>query len=511
MSSELLINVSPFETRIARIENGRAEEVYIERERERGTRGNIYKGRVQRVIPGIQAAFIDIGQPKAGFLYAGDIVESDQEREQRLELTQIPDNDENSNDFHDDTTIKPTSRDTPQIDHLLREGQEFIVQVSKEPIASKGPRLTSLISLAGRYLVYLPTYDHVGIARRLDEPIERARLLEIGKGLKTDTGGMIIRTAAEGRSSMELQQDFEFLQRLWQDVEQRISNAAPGSLVHMELNLYLRAMRDFVDQDVEKIHVDSREAYQRMKKFASRFMPEITDKIFYYPGERPIFDVYGVEEELDRALKRRVSLRSGGHLVIDQTEALIVIDVNSGSFVHSRNLEETSFKTNIEASHEIVHQLRLRNLGGIIVVDFIDMQDEEHRNQLISVLEEALKRDKVKTHIVQYSALGLVEMTRKRTRESLGRILMRECDHCDSTGHIKSLVTLCHQIFRELVAEARAFPCHRLMVIAHPSIIDLLLGEESDQVLALEKFTSKEISLESNDSLLPEQFEIVPL
>ena len=284
-----------------------------------------------------------------------------------------------------------------------------------------------------------------------------------------------------------------------------------GGLIHKEMNLYLRAMRDFVDDEIEKIHIDSRDAYDRMKKFAKRFMPEVAKKLYYYPGERPIFDVYGIEEEINRALKRRVPLKSGGHIVIDQTEALIAIDVNSGSFVSSRNLEETGFKTNLEAVYEIVHQLRLRNLGGIIVLDFIDMQEEENRKRLIEVLEEALKRDKAKSHIVQFSDLGLVEMTRKRTRESLGRTLMQECPQCGAVGHVKSQTTLCYQLFREVVAESRAYPCKKLMVIAHPSIIDLLLGEESEDIARLETFTGKEISLKSDAELAPEHYEIVLL
>ncbi len=514
MSTELLVNVAPFETRIVRIENGLAEEIYIERERERGLRGNIYKGRVQRVLPGIQAAFVDIGLDKAGFLYAGDIVEPDVNGNGYLPAPQDEDPDAGKDEAQNETpaAYSHNRRNVPAINNLLKEGQEIIVQVSKDPIASKGPRLTSLASLAGRYLVYLPNYDHVGIARRIESAEERDRLLEIGEAIKPENGGgIIIRTVAEGHNLFELQDDLKFLMRLWKDIEQRMQHGHAGGLIHKEMNLYLRAMRDFVDDEIEKIHIDSRDAYDRMKKFAKRFMPEVAKKLYYYPGERPIFDVYGIEEEINRALKRRVPLKSGGHIVIDQTEALIAIDVNSGSFVSSRNLEETGFKTNLEAVHEIVHQLRLRNLGGIIVLDFIDMQEEENRKRLIEVLEEALTRDKAKSHIVQFSGLGLVEMTRKRTRESLGRTLMQECPKCGGIGHVKSQTTLCHQLFREVVAESRAYPCKKLMVIAHPSIIDLLLGEESEDIARLETFTGKEISLKSDAELAPEHYEIVLL
>ncbi len=510
MSIELLVNVTPFETRVARIENGLAEEVYIERERERGLRGNIYSGRVQRVLPGIQASFVDIGMARAGFLYAGDIARpeaevSEEQTSRDADEEAIASNRETESN-HETASAQ---RQFPDISTLIRENQQLTVQVSKEPIASKGPRLTSLVSLAGRYLVYLPGHDHIGIAHRIEDADERNRLLDVANDIKPEGGGLIVRTVAEGRTLGELKQDLEFLLRMWADIEERLKHAAPASLVHKELNLYLRMMRDFVDVDVEKIHVDSRDAYERMQSFAKRFMPEVADRLYYYPGERPIFDVYGVEEEIDRALKRRVKLKSGGHIVIDQTEALIAIDVNSGSFTGSRTMEETSFKTNLEAVHEIVHQLRLRNLGGIIVVDFIDMQEEENKKRLLEVLEEALARDHAKTHIVHLSDLGLVEMTRKRTRESLGRTLLGECPHCGGIGHIRSEITICHQIFREVVAEARAYPCNALMIVAHPSIIDRLLGEDSESVSALERFLKKEIVLNSDEKLDPSRYEIV--
>jgi len=505
MSAELLVNTSPFETRIARIENGLAEEVYIERERERGLKGNIYKGRVQRVLPGIQAAFVDIGLNKSGFLYAGDIAAPETESLDD-ESTENENNDESDTEDNE-----PRRRIIPPINTLVREGQEILVQVSKDPIASKGPRLTSLLSLAGRYLVYLPALEHVGIARRLEGDAERERLLTIGHDIRPDNAGLIIRTVAEGHSKEELQDDLNFLIRLWNDIEKRSSNTITGSVIHAELSLHLRVMRDYVDDEVQKIHVDSRETYQSMKKFAENFMPEVAKRLYYYPGDRPIFDVYGVEEELDRALKRKVPLKSGGHIVIDQTEALIAIDVNSGSFVRSRSMEETGFKTNLEAIHEIVHQLRLRNLGGIIVVDFIDMQEEENKTRMLEVLEEALTRDKTKTNVIQLSSLGLVEMTRKRTRDSLGRILLSECSRCESVGFTKSPTTICYQLFREVVAEARAYPCEKLMIIAHPKLIDVLLGEESEQVASLEAFLNKQIALKSDSQLDPEHFEIALL
>ena len=506
MSVELLVNVAPFETRIARIENGQAEELYIERDR--GLKGNIYKGRVQRVLPGIQAAFVNIGLEKAGFLYAGDVATAKHNDDPPMPET-IEHDEEHEEEAKKSQQQQPQRRNVPPIANLLTEQQELMVQVSREPIASKGPRLTSQIGLPGRYLVYMPYLDHIGIARRLEGNQERERLLKICQAMQPKQGGIIIRTVAEGKEEPELRQDLDFLLRLWADIEKRSKNSGPGSLIHKELNLYLRVMRDYVDAEVEKIHIDSREAYDAMKKFARRFMPEVAKRLYYYPGDRPIFDVYGVEEKIELALKRRVPLKSGGHIVIDQTEALIAIDVNSGSFVGSRNMEETGFKTNLEAVHEIVHQLRLRNLGGIIVVDFIDMQEEENKKKLIEVLEEALKRDKAKSHIVQFSDLGLVEMTRKRTRESLGRMLLNECSHCHGVGLSKSPITICYQLFREVVAEARAYPCDKLTIIAHPEIIDLLLGEENENVLQLEQFLDKEISLESNEAFVADHYEVV--
>ncbi len=504
MSTELLVNIAPFETRVARIENGLAEEVYIERAR--GLKGNIYKGRVQRVLPGIQAAFVDIGLEKSGFLYAGDII-----RTEANDLDDRAEDDDHSPDDTDNEAEQRRQRNVPAIDSLIRERQDILVQVSKDPIASKGPRLTSLVSLAGRYLVYLPGVNHVGIARRLESAEERDRLLMIANTIRPDNAGLIVRTVAEGHSEEDLREDLRFLQLLWQDIEKRAKDAPSCSMLHMDLKLYLRVMRDYVDDEVKKIHVDSREAYQTMKKFARRFMPEVAKRLYYYPGERPLFDVYGVEKEIDAALDRRVGLRSGGHLVIDQTEALIAIDVNSGSFTGSRNMEETGFKTNLEAAHEIVHQLRLRNLGGIIVIDFIDMRDEDNKLRLMEVLREALKRDKTKTHMAQLSSLGLVEMARKRTRDSLGRMLLHTCRRCDGTGLRKSTLTICYQLFRAIVAEGRAYPCEKLMIIAHPQLIDLMLGEQSEWVSRLETFLGKEIMLKSDSQFSPEHYEVALL
>ncbi|MDX8393783.1 MAG: Rne/Rng family ribonuclease [Mariprofundales bacterium] len=492
MPTELLINVSPYESRIARVEEGRVEELYIEREQERGLRGNIYKGRVQRVLPGIQAAFVNIGLERAGFLHVSDVACIS-----KTEPIKTPQ--ENKN-------CKLT---WPDIHDLLSEDQEIIVQVSREPIASKGPRLTCMLSLAGRYFVLLP-YDlnHIGIAHRIEGTEERQRLLESAEALKPDNGGLVVRTAAEGKHLFELQADVQFLQKMWQEISLRISCSSPCSLIHKELNIYLRVIRDFVDDSVESIHIDSKQAYDSIKLFTRRFMPEVKKCLHHYEGNKPLFSRYHIEEEITLALNKSVRLKSGGYLVIEQTEALVAIDVNSGSFVKSSSLEETSFKTNLEAANEIVHQLRLRNLGGIIVVDFIDMQEQKSRDTLMEVLREALQRDKAKVCVVRLSELGLVEMTRKRTRESLGRTLLHHCPHCKGRGRTRSIVTICYDIFRELLDESRTYPCDELVIIAHPSVIERLLGEEAKYLSALEQFIDKPIYLKKEVHLHPEQFEI---
>jgi len=487
VEGELLVNVAPYETRIARVENGRAEEVYIERAHARGVRGNIYKGRVVRIVPGIQAAFVEIGLPRAGFLYAGDVRRPAALREE------------------DEPASMPG---IPSIGTLMNEGDEILVQVLRDPIGAKGPRLTTQIGLPGRFLVLLPEADFVGVAKRIESPEERTRLAEIAARIKPKGAGLIVRTVAEGCSEEELMQDLAFLKRLWEDIQSRAQHAPAGSLLYQDLDLPLQVMRDYVDRRVVKIHVDSRETYERMRGFAERFMPEVLDRIFYYPGERPIFDLYGVEQEIEQALKKRIPLRSGGYIVIEQTEALVAIDVNSGGHISSRNLEETGFKTNLEAAREIAHQLRLRNLGGIIVIDFIDMREEAHRQRLLAAFEEALARDPAKTVIVQFSALGLLLMTRKRTRDSLNRTLLASCACCSGLGRVKSATTICYQLFRELVAEARAYPCERLTVVVHPQIATRLRSEEATHLAKLEAFLKRRITIVEDDRFRPDQYEV---
>lgn len=486
MSEELLINVTPQETRIAYVENGVLQEVHIERTRKRGLVGNVYKGKVCRVLPGMQAAFVDIGLERTAFLHISDIAQPDED----IDIMQRPDD---------------------AIMHLLKEGQEVVVQVVKDPMGTKGARLTTQISIPSRYLVYMPGADHIGVSQKIEDETERQRLKDIISAHyeEFDPGGYIMRTVAEGVNEEALVKDMRFLQKLWRDIQDAVKSTATGSLVHEDLALAMRTMRDLSDTDLEKIRIDSRETYERVNRFATKFIPELVDCIEHYPGERPIFDLYGVEDEIIKALQRKVQLKSGGYLIIDQTEAMTTIDVNTGAFVGHRNLEETIFKTNLEATQAIVRHLRLRNLGGIIIIDFIDMQDPEHRRQVIRALEKNLERDRAKTHISEVSSLGLVEMTRKRTRESLEHILCEPCPTCNSRGSLMTAETVCYDIFREILREARQFDAQQLLVLASQSVIDLLLDEESTSLAELEEFIGKPIKLQVEAEYTQEQFDVV--
>ncbi len=485
MSEEILINVTPPETRVALVENGVVQEVIIERTGNRGIVGNIFRGRVCRVLPGMQAAFVDIGLERAAFLHATDIV--------------TPDNHEEH---------------PPNISELVREGGEVLVQVTKDPLGTKGARLTTDISIPSRFLVYMPWLSSAGISQRIEEEQERQRLREI---IETEreaagwTGNFIARTAAEGMDRETLRSDMNFLVRLWESVRERVETASVPQQIHEDLPLFLRALRDQVGPEVEKIRIDSRESWLRATDFARKLIPNINAIIEYYPGERPIFDLYGVETEIQKALERKVELKSGGYLIIDQTEAMTTIDVNTGAFVGHRNLEETIFKTNLEAAQAIARQLRLRNLGGIIIIDFIDMIDEEHKRQVLRAMEKCLAKDHAKTQITEVSALGLVEMTRKRTRESLEHILCEPCSCCSGRGSLKTAETTSYEIFREILREARQFDVESLLVLASQEVVDRLLDEESTNLANLETFIGKTIKLQVEALYSQEYFDIVPL
>lgn len=501
MSNQLIINVTPYETRVALLEDGMLAESYIERTRGRSIVGNIYKGKVVRVLPGMQAAFVDIGLEKAAFLYVSDIYRDIEEYSLMLE---------GDSDEEGDYEFAPSFPSQPsQIEDLLCEGQEILVQVSKEPIGSKGTRVTSHFTLPSRYLVLMPTVDHVGISRRIKDYTERRRLMEIVQGLKSQGLGFIVRTASEGGDEELLKGDMDFLQKLWNNIQSKKENCSAPSLIHSDLNIVLRVIRDLLSPEVNKVVVDDRQEYRNIMNFTKTYMPKLKCDIEMYEGREPIFDAYGIEMEIDKSLGRKVWLKSGGYIVIEMTEALTAIDVNTGRFVGKRNLEDTILKTNLEAAKEIAYQLRLRNIGGIIIIDFIDMERDGDRERVYLALEEALKKDRTKTNILEISELGLVEMTRKRTRESIPRILCEPCAYCDGAGYVKSKTTVCYDIFREIERTASGLGGATIMVDVNPEVADLLYDEERTGIEHLERKLGKKIVIKVKDGLHQDQFEVV--
>ncbi len=483
ISKEILVNVTPQETRVAILENGMVHEIYIERRRSKGLVGNIYKGRVARVLPGMEAAFIEVGLERAAFLHVSDVAHSKPNGE--------------ANNLH--------------INQVLKEGQELLVQVIKDPMGTKGARLTTNITIPSRYLVFMPNSDNVGVSSRIENEEERERLrnMLLSTENRQEGCGYIIRTAAEVATPESIASDVTYLNRLWETVKQNEKEVEAGNVVHKDLPLYLRVLRDMVDEDLEKIRVDSRETYATMGEFAHKYVPEVADVIEHYPGERPIFDLHGVEEEIQKGLERKVHLKSGGYLILDQTEAMTTIDVNTGAFVGNRNLEETIFKTNLEAAQAIARQLRLRNLGGIVIIDFIDMIEPEHKRQVMRALEKALEKDHARTQVCEVSTLGLVEMTRKRTRESLEHVLCGVCPTCEGRGTVKSAETVCYEIFREILREARQFDAKELLVLASQDVVDLLVDEESGSLAELEDFISIPIKFQVEAMFTQEQYDVV--
>ena len=482
MSEDVLINVTPMEIRVALVENGVLQEVYIERSSRKGIVGNIYRGKVVRVLPGMQAAFVDIGLERAAFIHVSEVADRD--------------------------AVNPSD----QIGDYLREGQALVVQVTKDPISTKGARLTTHLSIPSRYLVYMPDQSHVGVSQRIENEEERDRLKSlVSKALedRDESSGYILRTAAERAGEEEILADINFLTRLWQSVKKRINSAKAPAIIYEDLPLHLRTMRDLVSLSTEKIRIDSRENFTKLRNFAEDFIPDLLPRIEYYPGERPIFDLYSVEDEIQRALDRKVQLKSGGYLLIEQTESMTTIDVNTGAFVGSRNLEETIYKTNLEAATAIGRQLRLRNLGGIIIIDFIDMEDEEHKRQVLRMLEKVLETDHSKTKITGVSELGLVEMTRKRTRESLGQVLCEPCRACRGSGVIKTPETVCYEILREIMRADRAYDSQTYTVLASAPVVERFLDEESAAVAELEAFIGKTIRFQIDPVYTQDQYDVV--
>jgi ribonuclease G len=478
VSEEILINVTPQETRVAITGAGVVQELLIERAASRGLVGNIYVGRVARVLPGMQSAFIDIGLERAAFLHVGDIRAAEEQ----------------------------------PIEKILAEGQPLLVQVLKDPIGSKGARLSTQVSIAGRLLVYLPDDPHIGISQKIGDENGRAALRERVRELlpPDEHGGFIVRTLAETASEEELRADLAYLRQLWGAIRERSLGAKPPLLLYQDLSLAQRVLRDMVITDTARVVIDSRENHQKLAAFAEKYMPQVRGRLEHYTGERPLFDLYNVETEIEKALSRRVELKSGGTLVIDQTEAMTTIDVNTGGFVGSRNFDDTVFKTNLEAAQAIARQLRLRNLGGIIIIDFIDMESVEHRNAVLDELRRATARDRTRITLNGFTSLGLVEMTRKRTRESLAHVLCQPCPTCAGRGEVRTPHTVCYDILREVLREARAFNNAReYRVIAAQSVIDLFLEDEASSLTMLSDFIGKPISVQVESGYSQEQFDIV--
>lgn len=495
MQQDILINFSPQETRVAIVETGAVQELHVERSLERGLVGNVYLGKVARVLPGMQSAFIDIGLERAAFLHVADLMSSVAAR-------------------HADDKSEPAP--VVPIEKQVFEGQSLLVQVIKDPIGTKGARLSSQISIAGRLLVFLPQDQHIGVSQKI--PFEqrealRSRLQGLADAAAVDgkTGGFILRTNGEDASDAELSEDIAYLRKTWSRIKEASTRLPPKSLLHQDLSLLQRVLRDLVSETTQTIRIDSAEQFKKLQTFGQEFMPSAVDKLQLYKGERPIFDLFNIDEEVGKALGRRVDLKSGGYLIVDQTEALTTVDVNTGGFVGARNFDETIFKTNLEAAGAIARQLRLRNLGGIVIADFIDMTREDHREAVLAEFRKQLARDRVKTMVSGYSALGLVEMTRKRTRESLAHMLCEPCPVCDGKGSVKTARTVTYDILREILREARQFNPREFRVIASPDVIDILLDEESQHLAGLSDFIGKPISLQAEGAMSQEQYDIVLL
>jgi len=488
MSEEILMNITPMESRVALVENGILQEIHIERSSNRGIVGNIYKGKVVRVLLGMQAAFVDIGLERTAFIHASELVL----KSEKLRVEQV-----------EQPIVK-----------LVHEGAFITVQVTKDPLGTKGARLTTNISLPARYLVLVPQSNHVGISLRIRDEEERKRLLSLVESCvehkdQQTQNGFILRTAAEGIGAQEVRTDIAFLHRLWQSIKENIKSSKAPAVVYEDLSLQLRTMRDLINPTIERIRIDSKEAFQQVHNFVKMLVPEVVGRVEYYLGERPIFDLFGVEDEISKALNRKVQLKSGGYLIIDQTEALTTIDINTGAFVGHRNLAETIFKTNLEATTAIARQLRLRNLGGIIIIDFIDMKNVEHQRQVLRAYEKVLGKDNAKINTTNISHLGLVEMTRIRTRESLENVLCGPSPACNGRGKLKTSKTVCYEILREVLRAFYAYKSEGYLVLASESVLDRLLTEESSNVANLEEFINKPIRLQVEPIYNQEQFDVV--
>ncbi len=531
MSDHLVVNVMPFETRVALVEDDVVAEVFIERHCDRGIVGNIYLGRVQRVLPGMQAAFVEIGLDKAAFLYVGDVGPPDEPLDDDVDAPHVhgpvsaEENDGEGEAAELPAPVLPAATPPPKkkraakdrrIEDVLKQGQDVLVQVTKDAIGTKGPRVTCNISLPGRHLVYMPTHRHIGISRRIVDETERTRLRTILEELRPtfidaqhpEVGGFVVRTVSEGLSKEKLQADMEFLVGLWRDIEKRSQAVAAPLLVQPELDIVMRTARDLFTAEVDKLVIDDATTFAAVERFVSLLAPDLKTRLVHYTGSEPLFEREGIETELARAMSRKVWLKSGGTLIIDQAEALTAIDINTGRFVGKRNLEDTILKTNLEAVEEVAVQLRLRNIGGMVIIDFIDMESEEAREKVLAALKTALSFDRARCNVVKMSELGLVEMTRQRTRESLGRQLQETCWYCEGRGALKSKRTMVYEILRSLLRQAPRLQEEIIIVQAHPEVVDLMLGEERDTLEAVEKLSARKIVVRPRGSFHQEQFDI---
>ncbi|OGQ30273.1 MAG: ribonuclease G [Deltaproteobacteria bacterium RIFCSPHIGHO2_02_FULL_50_15] len=500
MRSELIINCNPTEIRIARLENGTIAELFLERAREAGSVGNVYKGRITHVLPGMQAAFVDIGLERTAFLYVTEIAP------ELLDLDAMMGSDEGSTTAQ--RSGRRRSRDIPRIQDLVKEGQDVIVQITRDPIGTKGARLTSHISLPGRFLVLMPTVDHVGISRRIEDEKERLRLKNFIYKTKPKGMGFIVRTMSDGVSQKELKQDMEMLLKIWSDVESKQARVKSPAIIHEELGIILRTVRDLFTLDIDRVVIDSENEWKKVRQFAETYIPRMKNAVELYKETEPIFDAFGIEVEISRALGKKVWLKSGGYIIIEQTEALITVDVNTGKFIGKRNLEDTILKTNLEAAKEIAYQLRLRDLGGILIIDFIDMKRFANRDKVFHAFKEHLRFDRARTTMTKITDLGLIEMTRKKTHESLAMTLCEPCFYCEGRGYLKSKATISHEIFRELYRNLTDYFSDHLTIHVHSTIADLILEEERVNMEEFERKTGKKLAIKPREDFHMEQFEI---
>lgn len=507
MYKKIVINVADHETRVALLEDGNIAELFIERGDASDIAGNIYKGKVQRVLPGMQAAFVDIGLKQAAFLYVTDVIVGDYNG---IEDMFVDKNDEETDALGIDTAGQKQwlVHQDRHIEDLITEGQDIMVQAAKAPIGSKGARLTTHISLPGRFLVLMLTSRHIGISRRIEDETERKRLKSIVEEIREDNFGYIVRTAAEGVQKEKLIYEMGFLKNLWQNIQKKYQTASVHSLLHKEVTVSLRAVRDLLLHEAEKLIIDSRSGYESILTFLDTFMPGLKDSVELYEGLEPIFDAFNLEGDISRALKKKVWLKSGGYIVIEHTEALVAIDVNTGRYVGKHNLEETILKTNLEAVKEIAYQIRLRDIGGIVIIDFIDMEKKSNQEKVFNALNDALKKDRSKTHVLPMSELGLIQMTRKRIKKPLSRTLCEPCFYCDGEGYLISRQTICYNIYREILRESRDMVGVKVSLRVNPEIAELLLGEENRIVVALERMIAKQIVIYPNAQLHMEEFDI---